>query len=323
MELSMTAVQSLFAYEIVIDDRLSIKRKRREFMEDALRQLPELRALGNGIATDYMTLIVASEKIDLGPSDHRTLKLDSYDTPLPGDRVTAPHGKPFKLQISLTGSFCLSDLKKFTNPSLTNFVNMEDTEAVRALNVIMASYPNKDPNVCQGKQNEFFRYPSENKFSNYDLEAGLIAVRGFFCSVRFSTSRILLNLNTRCTPFYKAVNVRLLVQEFQRSTPSDCPALEHFLWGLRVEMSYRKAPDGVPIRMRRTVTGFFQKKVELSEIDKANGKPELRPGNANEIKFKPREDLLGATVSVKEYFFTGEFSFFSNDNNLTASQSMA
>ena len=315
----MIADQSLFTYEIVIDDRLSIKRKRREFMEDALRQLPELRALGHGIATDYMSLIVASEKIDLGPSDGRTLKLDSYDTPLPGDRVTAPHGKPFKLQISLTGSFCLSDLEKFTNPSLTGFVKMEDTEAVRALNVIMASYPNKDPNVYQGKQNEFFRYPSETEFSNYDLEAGLIAVRGFFCSVRFSTSRILLNLNTRCTPFYKAVNTRVLVQEFQRSAPGDCPALEHFLWGLRVEMSYRKAPGGVPIRMRRTVTGFFQKKVERSAIEKANGKAEMRPGNANEIMFKPKGNLPGATVSVKEYFLTGEFTCFSDDSNLNGS----
>ena len=174
----------------------------------------------------------------------------------------------------------------------------------------MASHPNKDPDIYQGGQNKFFRYPSPDEFSNYDLEAGLIAVRGYYSSVRFSTERILLNLNSQCTPFYKVMNARELVQEFLQSRPRDwSAALESFLWKLRVKTSYMRASDGTPIDKDWSIIGFAHKKTKFGMNDKI----ELR--NATEINFKLEEKK--ATISVKEYFLTGEFSLRFGNSKLT------
>ncbi len=315
----MTSDQHLFTYEIVIDDRLSSKPKRQHFMESVLRQLPELKALGSGVATDYASLIVASATVDLGPSDHGTFTLKYYDTEIPEGRVTAPADNPFKLQMSFVGAISSSDLSKFMGPNLTNpkASDTADTEAVRVLNIIMASHPNQDPNVYQSTQNKFFRYPSQDRFSNYDLGAGLIAVRGYYSSVRFSTSRILLNLNVQCTPFYKAINARKLVQEFQTSAPDNWSALNSFLWKLRVKTSYMKAIDGTPKPKVMSVVGFSHKKVHASGTNKTVANPEFNHGDANEITFKLKRHQQEVTMSVTEYFLEGEFPLGFDSDKLT------
>lgn len=309
MEVTMDSEQRLFMYEIVIDDRITSRRKRQHLMESALRQLQELRTLGPGVATDYSSLLITSTKMDLGSSDHRKFTLKYYDTGTAEGLVAAPHGNSFKLQISLIRILSSSDFLPFTDPSLVNFTHsdMTDTEGVHALNIILASHPNKDADVYRVGQNKFFRYPSQDTFSNYDLGGGLIAVRGYYCSARFSTSRILLNLNAQCTPFYKTMNVHELVQEFQQSTPGDWPALQHFLWRLQVETSYMKAADGTPKIWTRCIVGFSHKKVQSGGSDEANGIAEFNHGDANEIKFKLKGQQPEAIVSVKDYFLKGEF----------------
>ena len=310
LKVSIDNEKQLFTYGIVIDDRLTVERKRQHFMQSALRQLPELRALGNGVATDYASLLVTSTKLDLNSSNHKTFALRYYDTELPEDPVTAPIGKPFKLQVSLTGILSSSDLLRFTNPdpATSSHLDTADTQVVRALNIVLANHPNKDPDVYRVGQNKFFRYPSQDAFKNYDLGRGIIAVRGYYSSVRFSTARTLLNLNSQCTPFYKAMNVLDIVQEFQESTPGDWPALHDFLWLLRVKMSYMKGPDGTPLSRIRPIIGFSHKRLQSDEASNASGISDFNLGDATEIRFKLKGRYPEATVSVKEYFLSGEFS---------------
>lgn len=309
MKVTMDSERQLFMYEIVIDDRITSRYKRQHFMDSALRQLQELRTLGPVVATDYSSLLVAPTKMDLNSSDHTTFTLEFYDIGTVEDRVAAPHGKPFKLHVSLIGILSSSDFLPFTDPGLANFKHSDatGTKGVHALNIILASHPNKDKDVYRVGQNKFFRYPSQDTFSNYDLGGGLIAVRGYYCSARFSTSRILLNLDAQCTPFYKTMNVRELVQDFQQSTPGDWPALQHFLWRLQVKTSYMKAADGTPRIWTRRIVGFSHKKVQPGGCDKANGMTEFNHGDASEIKFKLKERQAETLVSVKDYFLKREF----------------
>ena len=309
LKMSMDNEQRLFTYGIVIDDRLTVGRKRQNFMESALRQLPELRALGTGVATDYASLLVTTTRLNFNSTNHKTFALKYYDTELAEDPVTAPTGKPFKLQISLIGLLSSSDLLRFTDPDpvTSSLSDTADTGVVRALNVVLASHPNKDPNVYRVGQNKFFRYPSQDAFSNYDLGGGLIAVRGYYSSVRFSTARALLNLNSQCTPFYKTMNVREIVREFQESTPGDWLALHNFLWQLRVKMSYMKAPDGTPLSRIRSIIGFSHRRLQSDGVNNASSISDYNHGNATEIRFKLKGRYPEATVSVKEYFLSGEF----------------
>ena len=276
-------------------------------MGTALKYVPELSSLGLGVATDYASLVVTSTKLGLGSSETKTFAIAYYDTEFPEGRVYAKD-RPFKLTLSLTGSTFSTDLSRYIKSSHTDSIDQgtADMEAVRTLNVVMASQPNKDPSVYQGAQNKFFRYSTDqDTFNNYDLLGGLIAVRGYYSSIRFSTSRTLLNLNTQCTPFYKSINLRELIQAFQKSTPGSWGALERFLKGLRIMTSYRKAADGSPIRKVKTVSGLSHTEKKDSGSQKISGNVEIDHGNADEIMFQPNGQ--SSKISVREYFRVGEF----------------
>ena len=305
----MTDGKQLFTYKAAIDERLHNKRQRYQFMETALKVVPELSDLGQGVATDYASLVVTSKKLELDSSKTKTFAIEFYDTEFPEGRVYAKE-RSFKLTLSLVGTISSSDLSRYVMSSPAGSINQgaADVEAVQPLNVVMASHPNQDPGVYQGAQNKFFRYPADqDTFKNYDLLGGLIAVRGYYFSIRFSTLRNLLNLNAQCSPFYKSINVRELMQAFRRLNPGNERALERFLspqWGLRVETCYMKDPDGTPIRRVRMGSGLSPKVEQIDRSEKICGNAKTSYSNANEVRFK----LNGrpTPISVREYFHTGK-----------------
>lgn len=312
VEMSMADARQLFTYEAAMDERLHNKRQRHHFMETAMKCVPELSALDSGVATDYASLVVTSAKLALGSGETKTFTLKYYDTELADGRVFAKE-RPFKLTLSLVGSLSSSNLSRYSmsshraNPQSIDSDQVE-MKAVQTLNVVMASHPNRDPAVYQCGQNKFFRYPTDqNIFENYDLLGGLIAVRGYYSSVRFSTSRTLLNLNAQCSPFYKSINARELVQLFQKLVPSNWLALEQFLERLRVKTSYLKTQDGTLVSKIKTVVGLSHKMVRHDGREKPSGNADVDHGNAINIKFKRIGDPLGTSISVQEYFHTGKF----------------
>ena len=313
LQVAMIDTQQLFTYEAVLDERLSNRRQRQQFLETALKSIPELKNLGEGIATDYTSLVVTSSKISLGPSETKTFVIEYYDTEFPEGRVLT-RGKPFQLKLSLAGTTSSADLSRYimsgpANSSEAVDSDSADSKAVQTLNIVMQSHPNKELGVYQGGRNKFFHYPTDpDIFNNFDLLGGLIAVRGYYSSVRFSTSRTLLNLNRQCSPFYKSINVHDLIQLFQKMSPGNWQALEYFLKRLRIKTSYIKGPDGSPIRKVKTVNGLSHKMEQDPVTEKPRGNADLNCGNAMEIKFKRAGRPLEGPVSVRDYFQTGEHS---------------
>ena len=313
LQVTMTDTQQLFTYEAVLDERLHNKRQRHQFIETALKFVPELKDLGEGIATDYASLVVTSTKVSLGLSETKTFVIEYYDTEIPEGRVLAKD-RPFKLTLSLAGTTNSADLSCYimsgpADSSESVDSDSADTKAVRTLNIVMQSHPNKEPGVYQGGQNKFFCYPTDlDTFKNYDLLGSLIAIRGYYSSIRFSTSRTLLNLNAQCSPFYKSINVRELIQGFQKLTPGNWQALEHFLKRLRVKTSYMKASDGSPIQKVKTINGLSHKIEQDPVAKKTRGNADLNHGNAMEIKFKRTGLPLEGPISIRDYFRTGEYS---------------
>ena len=300
----MTDASNIFMYEATIDELLQKRYQRYQFMETALKNVPELSNLGHGVATDYASLVVTAAKLALGSEETKSFALQYYDTEFPEGRVYAKN-RPFKLTLSLAGIVSSSDLSRYT--SSFNSINSgpADVAAVRTMNIVIASHPNKEPGVYQGGQNKFFRYPTTDSFTKYDLLGGLIAVRGYYSSIRPSTSRTLLNLTSKCSPFYKSINACKLMQEFRGLVPDDWEALERFLKGLQVETTYMKAPDGTPISKARFIIGLSHK-IGHHTGGKTSGNAEMDHGNANEIRFKRSVRPSEAPISVQEYFQIGK-----------------
>jgi len=191
-----------------------------------------------------------------------------------------------------------------TDPS--DFTGRND--AVQALNIIVARTPNSNPEIYQSGQNKFFRYPS-SKETYIDLGQGLIAVRGYYSSVRTSTSRILLNLNAQVSPFYPAIPLLDLIEMFGRD---DWLALESFLNLLRVKTNYIRNSDGTPAIRVKTIFGFShefeyaldnKKKIVIDKDGKrkvSRGNAEGNHGHAQQLTFDCEE--LGGKVTVEKYF---------------------
>ena len=313
LQVAMIDTQQLFTYEAVLDQRLRNKRQRRQFIETALKLVPELKAHGEGIATDYTSLVVTPAKISLGPSEIKTFVIGYYDTEYPEGRVLATE-KPFELTLSLAGTTSSADLSRYimsgsADSSKNDDYDLADKKAVQTLNIVMQSHPNKELGVYQGGRNKFFYYPTDlDTFNDFDLLGGLIAVRGYYSSVRFSTSRTLLNLNAQCSPFYKSINVHELIQMFQKLTPGNWQALEHFLKRLRIKTSYMKGSDGSPIQKVKTVNGFSHKMGQDPMTKEPRGNANLDCGNATEIKFKWTARPLEGPISISDYFRTGKYT---------------
>ena len=313
LQVAMIDTQQLFTYEAGLDERLHNKRQRRQFIETALKSVQELKDLGEGIATDYASLMVTSTKIPLGPSETKMFVIEYYDTEFPEGRVLAK-GKPFQLKLSLAGTTSSADLSRYimsgpADSSENVDSDSADSKAVQTLNIVMQSHPDKELGVYQGGRNKFFHYPTDpDIFNNFDLLGGLIAVRGYYSSVRFSTSRTLLNLNAQCSPFYKSINVHELIRLFQKMTPGNWQALEHFLKRLRIKTSYIKGSDGNPIRKVKTVNGFSHKMGHDPVTQKPRGNADLDCGNATEIKFKRTTRPLEGPISICDYFRAGKYT---------------
>ncbi|KAK4696440.1 hypothetical protein P7C71_g1473, partial [Lecanoromycetidae sp. Uapishka_2] len=291
-------------------------RKRRQAFA-ILFEDPAFQAIKPGYATDYGEYVITSRELKLDPNGLKVFKFMYRDAE---DAVPSPYASRYTFTLQPVGIVPTTELLRYlastaTDPS--DFTGKND--AIQALNIIVAKTPNFDPEIYQSGKNKFFSYPSDQtKYIN--LGQGLIAVRGYYSSVRTSTSRILLNLNAQVSPFYPAGPLLDLIN---RHGNEDGPALESFLHLLRVKTSYIRNSDGTAAIRVKTIIGFShayeldaQKNIKLKKAEKSKfmdskGKVyrDKKPvrgnavgdyGNALQIKFYCTE--LGGEKSVAEYF---------------------
>ena len=265
----------------------------------------EFRALHPGLATDYANSILTSTPLKLGPTKSKVFNCIYRDVE---DRVARPNATRYSFTITEAGTVPTQELLRYlasttTDPS--DFAGRAD--AVQALNIIVARTPNLDPQVFQSGQNKFYKYPT-NEQEYLDLTGGLIAVRGYYSSVRTATARILLNLNAQTSPFYPACGMIELIEKFGLSRWGDT---EKFIQKLRVKTQYLKdEKKQIEVKVK-TVQGFSHKRGE--ERDKKTGKmkrvgnAEGDHGDATQIKFDCSEFPSESPISVQQYFLKSKF----------------
>ena len=266
---------------------------------------PEFRNLQPGLATDYANTILTSTPLKLGPTKSKVFNFVYRDVE---DRVAPPNATRYSFTITEAGTVPTQELLRYlasttTDPS--DFAGRAD--AVQALNIIVARTPNFEPQVFQSGQNKFYRYPTDER-EYLDLTGGLIAVRGYYSSLRTATARILLNLNAQTSPFYPACNMIQLIENFGLSKWWDT---ERFIQKLRVKTQYLKdEKKQIEVKVK-TVQGFSHQRGE--ERDKKTGKmkrfgnAEGDHGDATQIKFDCSEFPKDSPISVQQYFLKSKF----------------
>lgn len=271
-----------------------------------LFETPDFKSLGHGIATDYSKTILTTTKLNLGPDGSKAYSVQYREAEETTPRRVAII---YTFTLSLVGTVPTTELKRYLESTTSNPSDCSGRdEAIQALNIIVAKTPNFNPLVFQAGQNKFFHYPQKSQ--NYlDLSGGLIAVRGYYSSVRTSTMRTLLNLNAQCSPFYPAINMWALIDKYCRWDPSQWEALEKFIEKLRVKTTYLKTAGKVDVRVK-TVVGLSHKfedrtnpkTREVKRVGNAIGDH----GNAQQITFPCDEFPNESPISVEKFFLKSE-----------------
>ena len=237
-------------------------------------------------------MLVTLKELDLGSDKHQEHRVWYYER---GDAPpTSKDGLYYDFKVSHTSTFSIQQLLEYiSSPNrLTSYT--EKDSAIQALNVAMSRRPASAPDVAVlPGGNKFFRKDAQI----CDLGGGLLALRGYYTSVRTATLRLLLNVNSITSAFYKPGNLLSLMQEFRKSYEENRKVLpplllNNFLKGIQVEVSYLKTSKGSC--KTKVVFGIARK-------------PELM-ASAQKIRFK--WDETNSTLSVEEYFKRSKIQVF-------------
>jgi eukaryotic translation initiation factor 2C len=297
----------LHRYTVDYADNDMPKIKKRRAIEQIL-QMPAFQKLTH--ATDYATTIVTMEKLDdavLKKIDLEVvLPVKGSDKPLDAPANDAPeHVKKararntVKFKITFVGSLNLSELTKHINSTSAGAFFAGHQSLVQMLNIIVCKAPNEADAVAKLPGNKFYPHAGllgeggHPKVEALDLAGGLVALRGYYSSVRCATGRILLNLNVTSGAFYHSVPLLDLATRFG--------ARDHEQWEMfirKLKVLYKR-PGKDPIQGEKTIIGLAK---PMSGKTKVVVK---RFGNANDVTFALIDRTKGPmvrNVTVFNYF---------------------
>ncbi|KAL8995200.1 MAG: hypothetical protein Q9169_005033 [Polycauliona sp. 2 TL-2023] len=287
----------IFRYQIQVSPRIlamnskgdenprNNRRKTRRLIQLVIQNTQALQAAG--IATDFQMLLFSATKLPMERGS-RTVQQQYYEPEEDG-----PTAKSVKHQVKFTedGSISVQQLVDYlSSPPGGTSPTFDKAEVLQALNIIMTRTANDDPAVYGGGvSNKFYRLPGTGP--GFDLGGGLVALKGFYTSVRTSNLRVLVNINVANGAFYPVANLLGLIR-LHTPNPANVQmsGVEGFISRLRVSHSYIKGKKKI-----KTVQGFAHPSLRF--------KQDFPPfGTAHTIMFECKELQATGKVSVFQYF---------------------
>lgn len=276
------------------------------------------------IASDYRSTLIANANLLEGDQAQYDVRYrDEHDDEYPAD------AKVYRVTIQFTGRLNPSDLLAYltsTNPAAA-YGAKPDT--VQALNIVLGHEPKTSRDIASVGANK--HYAIGNLKEDYDLTAGLVALRGYFVSVRAATARLLVNVQVKYVACYQQGSLRALIDQYGTR---DMHGLGRFLKKLRVEVTHitrknkkgQKVPrfktithlattaDGASMHMRPKVSRFGAGPTEVQFFLDAPGQPSTGQSSSATPKGKGGKKPAkagppppGRYISVAEFFKQRKF----------------
>ena len=295
--------QKLFKYKVAItqkvkdtdgkekEEAVTAAYKLRRAFTLLLQNTGSFQELGSGVATDYNAMIVTSKELDLGDDGRKAFPIVFFDKEgiLPGHTLQAgaPRTRDYIVRIEANGYVAIPELLDYldAHPASQSSNFEGKLKTLQSLNAIMAQTPNESSNLVTSSGNKFFPYPASypnrrdregRLLLENNLGAGLVALQGYYSSVRTSTLHVLLNVNVCTSGFYPAINLldlfRLRMEAITKYL--DYGKIEPFIKLLRVSIAHSKNA-GVTVTQVKTIRG-------CSRPPRARG----LHSNAEQIRFK-------------------------------------
>ncbi|KAL8789958.1 MAG: hypothetical protein Q9213_000844 [Squamulea squamosa] len=281
----------IYRYKLEITPKIEtklgrpIRRKTRRLVELLIKSNKILAV--PGVATDFSKLLFTAKQL---PLENGT-KILQQQYSEPEDETPLPNATTYQVQITQDGAISVQQLVDYiSSPAGITTAGFDKAEVLQALNIIMTRTANDNTKIYGGgTTNKFYQLPKGGN-PGFDLGGGLVALKGFYTSVRTSTLRILVNINVANAAFYPAINLLGLMRLHTPHGSNDANSgLETFITRLKVcHMFYGK-------KAVKTVQGFSHPSVRY-KLDH----PPL--GNAHTIKFPCPELQPTGKISVFDYF---------------------
>ena len=305
-----------YRYEInSISPEEKQSRRRKRIIELLLEHEVFQKVGSNNIATDWKSIIITTKKLDLGAENRLSTHVNYYEQGLSGPRTLEP-GEQLRPKewprIELSSSMknvplAIDDLMNYLGSGHESSCENKD-QIVQALNIVMSRFPSLSPNVA-AYGNKYFSHGQVM----HGLDGGLIAMCGYFTSVRTSMSRLLLNVNTVAAAFYQDMDLASLLYYYRELNgyKMDDPRSQRFAKGLRVKLTYLKTQDG---GMKTAVVFGLTRNPKNNELG----------ATPKDVQFDWQEKKGGPKkrVTVAEYFMKRQYSYSPSKLELKSTNSI-
>ena len=318
----------LYRYHVDISPDVTQKRKRQQLVT-LLLELPVYQELQDYMVTDFASTLVASRPIGEDTTHEIAYRTENEDTALPSAVV-------YKVRIQKTGSLTVSQLTEYlTSTSIgTSFSNK--SSIIQDLNILLGHYSKASTDLAQvGATGRSKIYSLAPGVAQQSLGAGLMALRGFFTSVRAATARVIVNVNIAHGVFFEAGPLPNLMGNYGLR---DLRRLEKFLSKkVKVQVTHlpvKKNKAGQVIPRIKTIFaltskedgeggekpkprvqkyGAGAKEIQFSMDGPSAASTQKTPGKGKKGGPPPSTTTSGGTyITVYDYFKSRKFSILSS-----------
>ncbi|KAI3393972.1 hypothetical protein diail_3451 [Diaporthe ilicicola] len=225
----MLVDKNLFLYQYKIEVQPKAVGGKLSRIIELLLQQPDVLARSDSLCTDFKSTLLSRNLLN----DTDTAFNIEYQSEFETERQAGAKVYHLRLQHTKTlpvGRF----IESLTSTSLPT--TLDDKYAMlQAFNIFLNHYAKS-----RGELVTFGSKTFPMEAAGKDLGGGLVAIQGFFSSVRAATGRILVNVNVCYSAFYRPGP---LINLMAACGVQDRYRLEQFLSGARVKTTHRNTPN--------------------------------------------------------------------------------
>ncbi|KAI1382981.1 Piwi-domain-containing protein [Hypoxylon trugodes] len=221
--------------------------------------------------TDFADILISLKEIE----DEKTYDVVYYKE---GEAVTSGKSQTYQIKLKLEKVFPISELVDYLkNPQQTYPKDL----VIQTLNIFLNFHPKiSEKHYIVGSSKAF---PLDDRNRVRSVFKGLLAMNGYYTSMRFGARRLLANINVAWGPFYREGELTRLMDDFwEQKKEWEFTALGKHLGRVKIEYKIRK----------RVKTIF----------DLASTKDGTQEGSTEKIENPPRVLKYGALAHEVEFY---------------------
>ena len=246
-----------------------------------LLEAPGYVGFRDDIVTDFKSTLISRRKLSSG----------EVKTVIPyraeGEDEPRDNASSYTVHVEDTGTLTVAELTDFLTSTNVNAVSSNKLPIIQALNILIGHYAKSSTTTATIGSSKAFALGQGS--DRGDLGAGLIALRGFFSSIRVAASRILVNINVSHGAFYDSIPLNQLIEKYGREQHFNLFKVESFVKRVRVRTTHLKEKTnkaGLVVPRVKTVFGLATK------------------NDGHGLEHPPRVQKHGANVKEVEFFLS-------------------